>query len=104
MTFKQWQRGCACGFKGLVFGWDYQMPLPCPSCGAATHDATDRPHGTLMIATDDIPGGMLVPHAICNDDGTPKRYYSKSEIREAARQKGWTISGETPKPAGSRWL
>lgn len=37
---------------------------------------------------DDIPGGMLIHHGICNPDGSPKRYYSKSEIARAAKQAG----------------
>lgn len=51
-----------------------------------------------MIATDDIPGGMLVHHGICNEDGSPKRYYSKSEIKKAAFEKNLFIVGDTPKP------
>ena len=53
--------------------------------------------GRVMINSDDIPGGLLVRHGVCNPDGTPKRYYSKSEIRKAAFEAGYTIAGETPK-------
>jgi hypothetical protein len=69
-----------------------QYPF-CPherTTGAAVHD-------------DSIPGGLLVPHAICHDDGTPKRYYSKSDIRKALRAKGYVIDGETPKTRDS-WV
>lgn len=58
------------------------------------HPHTDR----VMVSGDDIPGGLLVRHAICNPDGTPKKYYSKSEIRKAAHEAGYVIGGETPKP------
>ncbi len=37
---------------------------------------------------DSIEGGIEIAHGLCNDDGTPRRYYSKSEMREAARVKG----------------
>src|SRR5205823_5816136 len=50
------------------------------------------------VITDEIPGGYSVAHAICNPDGTPRRFYSKSEIKRAAHEAGWTISGDTPKP------
>lgn len=50
-----------------------------------------------MIASDDIPGGLEVRNGICNPDGTPKRYYSKSAIKKAAYDAGLFIMGDTPK-------
>lgn len=38
--------------------------------------------------TDDIPGGVWMKHGICNEDGTPKKYYTRHEIREATRAAG----------------
>lgn len=87
--------------------------MTCPTCGHELQigdfpfcNGSTVDHGRYGggVAADDIPGGMLIEHAICNPDGTPKRYYSKSEIRETARAKGWTISGETPKDPGTRWV
>lgn len=44
-------------------------------------------------------------HGVCNDDGTPRKFYSKAEIRKVARQKGLVRVGETPgKPTGDRWV
>ena len=37
---------------------------------------------------DEIPGGYWVKHGICNEDGTPKRYDSKSAMDRAAKEKG----------------
>jgi hypothetical protein len=37
---------------------------------------------------DSIEGGVLMTNGICNEDGTPKRYYSKSAIRAACKAKG----------------
>lgn len=45
-----------------------------------------RPANTVWA--DDIPGGVLVYNGLCNDDGSPRRYYSKSEIRLACKVKG----------------
>jgi hypothetical protein len=50
------------------------------------------------VFRDSIPGGLWIRHGICNDDGTPKRYDSVTDIRKAAAAKGLTIYGETPKP------
>jgi hypothetical protein len=87
----------ACDHRFKSLQWDYE-PFACPSCHAfpapAIEDTPTRAHG---IVPDDIPGGMLVPHAICHADGTPKRYYSRSEMDRAARARGWVRDGETPK-------
>ena len=40
------------------------------------------------VVTDDIPGGMFVRHGICHEDGSPKKYYSRSEMARAAKEKG----------------
>jgi hypothetical protein len=40
------------------------------------------------VITDDIPGGIEIRNGICHDDGTPRRFYSKSEMKRVARQKG----------------
>lgn len=58
---------------------------PCPNCGEPTE--------TLWISSsnviaDDIPGGIEIRHGICNPDGTPRRYYSKSDMAKAAKAKG----------------
>lgn len=58
----------------------------------------DHSNVRFSVIGDDIPGGLDVKHGICWPDGTPRRFYSKSEIRKAAADAGWTIGGETPKP------
>jgi hypothetical protein len=37
---------------------------------------------------DDIVGGIDIEHGIGNPDGTAKRYYTKSSIAKAAKEKG----------------
>lgn len=73
----------------------------CPSCGIVfgIGDWPFCPHGRSRygIITDDIPGGIEVRHGICNEDGTPKRYYSYSSMRKAAFEKGLTQGNDTPK-------
>ena len=41
-----------------------------------------------VIWVDDIPGGVDIAHGLCHPDGTPRRYYSRSEIKAAAAAKG----------------
>lgn len=40
------------------------------------------------VIDDSIIGGVLIRHGVCNDDGTPKRYDTKSAIAKAAKEKG----------------
>lgn len=74
-------------------------------CERCYRPTTEGEHGLFLcpleprrdvcasIIPDDIPGGVLIEHGLCNDDGTPRRYYSNSEIKQACAQKGlmrWT--------------
>ncbi len=46
-----------------------------------------------VVRPDDIPGGVLMHHGLCNADGSPRRYYSRSEINLEAAKRGlmaWT--------------
>lgn len=55
-------------------------------CGGPTHRVfTSKANGVIG---DDIPGGYWVRHGICNEDGSPKKYYSKSDMIKAAKEKG----------------
>jgi hypothetical protein len=94
-----------CEWEGKLWHWSNEPAPECPSCSVALEPNDDpEPNRAAAVVPDDIPGGLLVKHAICNDDGSPKRYYSKTEIKAAAAAKGWTINGDTPKDAGSRWV
>jgi hypothetical protein len=49
-----------------------------------------EPRRASTVWADDIPGGIEIVNGLCNEDGTPKRYYSRSEIRAACAVKGVT--------------
>lgn len=40
------------------------------------------------VVQDSIPGGVEIQHGLCNDDGTPRRYDSKSDILRECRARG----------------
>ena len=40
---------------------------------------------------DDIPGGLLIEHGLCHEDGTPRRFDSRSAIRAAAAARGLAL-------------
>lgn len=85
-------------------------------CGGAfermpTAECMGRAAGVIG---DDIPGGVEIKHGLCNEDGSPRTFYSKTEIRAAAKAAGlrWgydNTSHKTSKvsdraPHTSRWV
>lgn len=81
-------------------GWSYNMPFPCPSCKEPTISDDSGVKETVMIGTDNIPGGIEIRHGagMINPDESPKRYYSKTDLKKALNKSGLTIAGDTPVP------
>jgi hypothetical protein len=52
---------------------------------------------SAYVIQDSIEGGVEIKHGICNPDGTPKKYYSKKEIRDAAYEAGYFQGNDTPR-------
>lgn len=45
------------------------------------------------VRPDSIPGGLVIEHGLCHEDGTPRTYYSHSEITLECQKRGlmrWT--------------
>jgi hypothetical protein len=61
-------------------------PFPaCATCGGIMARAwLSAPH----VHPDDIPGGVWIEHGLCNADGSPRKYYSKSDMRREAKARG----------------
>lgn len=52
-----------------------------------------QPRRAAVVWQDSIEGGIDIAHGLCHEDGTPKRYYSRTEIKRACDAKGvipWT--------------
>lgn len=73
----------------------------CPKCGQALTigEWPFCPHGRahFQVIGDDIPGGVVIKHGICNPDGSPRTYYSYSSMRKEAKERGLFQGGDTPK-------
>lgn len=64
---------------------------------------SDHGYGAPLDVGDEIPGGISIEHGLCNLDGSPRTYYSHSEIRaEAARRGLRNVVTHVPKPGGDR--
>ena len=106
MTFKEWPIWCPiCEESFKKLGWENDLPLDCPLCSAPTYlDYPQQFDKAPGLITDDIPGGVEIRHGIMNDDGSPKRYYSKSDIKRACNEKGLVWGDDTPgKPYNVKW-
>lgn len=69
--------------------WLVDQEYPTCECGGVT-ERLWRASGSAGVIGDDIPGGIWIKHGICNPDGTPKRYDSKTDIRKAEKATGWS--------------
>jgi hypothetical protein len=63
------------------------------------------------VIPDEIPGGVWIRHGICNPDGSPRKYYSRSEMAAEAKRRGVinlvehvTQQGTDKSPHTSRWV
>lgn len=65
----------------------------CPTCNIQM-SRLYLPSSVPTVVGDDIPGGIVIKHGVCEADGTPKKYYSHSEIRKAAKERGLVNSPE----------
>lgn len=88
---------CPDGHEYREASWASEPTPVCPTCrqtGEINYRHSNHGRSPAMIG-DEID--IWVKNGICNDDGSPKRYRSKSEIRAAAAARGLVIYGETPK-------
>lgn len=81
-----YDRICTNGHK-LIDCWEpVTAPVvACPECGKETERAwLTKPSNVIG---DDIPGGIWIRHGLCNEDGSPRKYYSHSEMRAEAKRR-----------------
>lgn len=83
----------------------------CPYCGEQTSRGFTGTVRSAAVISDGIPGGVEMKHGLCNEDGSPRRYYSKSDINREAKARGLVnyVVHQPPKgtdksPHTSRWV
>jgi hypothetical protein len=84
-------------------------PVACKECGGPTERAWLSKPATVI--QDSIEGGVFIRHGLCNPDGSPRKYYSKSEIAREAAARGLVNlvqhvpeRGSDRSPHTSRWI
>lgn len=90
-----------CGAEQKVLGWDYDPAPKC--CGTSMDDGYGRNQAPAVIG-DEID--WTIRHGVCNEDGTPRRFRSRTEWKQACIEAGWTPNGDTPitKAERNRWI
>jgi hypothetical protein len=90
-----------CGERRDELAWEDSI-VEC--CGAPMHE-TSR-YGESLGKSAAVHGDEmdeLIEHGVCRSNGEPRRFRSKSELRQALAEKGLCHLGDTPK-TGSRWI
>jgi len=69
------------------------------TCDRCYRPLTEGEHGVYLcpleprqtqytVRPDSIPGGLVIEHGLCNEDGSPRTYYSHSEITRECQKRG----------------
>ena len=97
MTFKEWNFTCACGWKGRLLAWDYELlQQNCPTCSMPVHTEEASPMGAAPGVIGDELNNYAAKHGVCHPDGTPRVFHSKTDLKRALNEKGLVIYGDTP--------
>lgn len=81
---------------------------PCPECGEPTETLWRNASKVISDECD-----VWIKHGICNEDGTPRRYTSKAEMRKEAERRGLRnqvehvtdpLSGSDKSKHTTRWV
>lgn len=80
----------------------------CLICGEATETFWNG--RSAGVVDDSIPGGIEIRHGICNEDGSPRRYYSHTDMKKEAAKRGLrnrvehvTVPGSDKSPYTTKW-
>lgn len=102
MRMTSWSLACGCGWKGKILCWDYELPYSCPDCSKPTDFESARVGKAPGVIGDEL-NNYEAKHAVCNPDGSPRKFSSKTELYRALNEAGYTIKGDTPQPYRVAW-
>src|SRR5712692_10951246 len=88
---------CPCGLKLSEYRWGNMDPPVCTACQKFMSDVGYlKSNKAPSVHGDSID--IEVRHGICHDDGTPRRFTSKAELKRVAHEAGLSVYGDTPNP------
>lgn len=86
---------CQAVFAAYVWGHESDR-WRSDCCQAPAHEAEEAPGRGTAVIGDEVD--LVFQHGICHDDGTPRRFRSRTEIRQACLEKGWRNVGAVNGP------
>ena len=99
-----WHLECSsCGLDAAVLCWDYEVSQKkCSSCGGQLEHVILKFGKAPGVIGDEL-NNYSARHGVCHPDGTPRKFNSKTELKQALNEAGLTIHGDTPKPYHVQW-
>lgn len=89
MTLRERRLLCSpCNTVEKRWLWNTDPVPPCPACGADRELERVAVGKSAAVIGDEID--IVVEHALCHADGTPKRYRSREALVRDMRARGWT--------------
>jgi hypothetical protein len=96
-TYKEWPIWChRCEVSSKQLAWDFDLPITCSTCGSATCLNYDEKYADAPGVIGDELNNYAARHGVCNPDGSPRVFHSKTDLKRALNEKGLKISGDTP--------
>ena len=101
MTYREWIFECEpCNRRLGAWLWNYEVAdYRCPACNEPVELYVPQRSKSPGIATDDIPGGIEIRHL----SNKPEKFYSKTEIKRACNERGFSWADDTPKKYNVHW-
>ena len=98
-----WHLECVkCDSKESLLCWDFELPKSCKICGHAMHLESHKFDRAPGVIGDELIN-YEAKHGVCYPDGRPRKFNSKTELKQALNEAGLTIHGDTPKPYHVQW-
>jgi hypothetical protein len=98
-----------CGHSLLDIFLEFGAPCACPTCGTEMIRLWVGAQSSAAIIGDECD--VTVRHGLCHEDGTPRRFTSKEEMKRVAAAKGLvnhvehiTSRGSDKSPHTTRWI
>lgn len=66
--------------------WSTDPEPVCPTCGGSLDESYGQGGKSATVIGDEMD--LMVPHGVCHDDGSPKRFTSKSALRAELKAAG----------------
>jgi hypothetical protein len=86
----------ACGTVSKDYRWLHERDAWVCACGGSLTEVEDQANRATAVIGDEVD--YTFHHGLCNEDGTPRRYTSRTQIRQECIKRGWRNPGAVNGP------